>query len=94
MLIAIYRVSAKYISGGNEVHCGFIFGTNMDSLSCVTLLYPVIIRKRRKKKRKKKKKKNFVYLRNSRTTVKTKKIQIDMKELKTPLWQKVNQLAI
>ena len=30
----------KYIGGRNEMHCGFIFGTNMDSLSCVTSLYP------------------------------------------------------
>ena len=30
----------KYIGGGNEMHCGFMFGTNMDSLSCVSLLYP------------------------------------------------------
>jgi len=31
----------KYIGGGNEMHCGFIFGTNLHSLSCVTLLvYP------------------------------------------------------
>ena len=37
---------------------------------CVTLLYPLKIKKRRRKK--KKKKKNFIYLRNSRTTVGTK----------------------
>ena len=49
MLIATFRLSVKYIGGGNEMHCvdafhfrhQFIFGTNMDSLSCVTLLvYP------------------------------------------------------
>ena len=78
------------------MHCGFIFGKNMDSLSCVTSLYPneiiiiiiiiVIIKKRRRKKekrkkkeeeqkKKKKKKKNFIYLRNSRTTVETKKFK-------------------
>ena len=39
-LIAIFRLSVKYIGGRNEMHCGFIFGTNMDSLSCVTSLYP------------------------------------------------------
>ena len=31
--------------------------------------------RRRKKKKKKKKKKNFIYLRNSRTTVETKKFK-------------------
>ena len=42
MLIAIFRLSVKYIGGNilSEIHCGFILGTNMDSLSCVTSLYP------------------------------------------------------
>ena len=71
------------------MHCGFIFGTNMDSLSCVTSLYPngnnnnycyysnnkKRRRKKEKRKKKKKKKKNFIYLRNSRTTVETKKFK-------------------
>ena len=32
----------KYIGGNilSEIHCGFILGTNMDSFSCVTSLYP------------------------------------------------------
>ena len=38
-LIAIFGLSVKYIGGRNEMHCGFIFGKNMDSLSCVTSLY-------------------------------------------------------